>query len=113
MILNILLDVVTLIINQEYVSMITGETKRFCITSLNVKFSIMIYYNMISVHDVIFLEKCYNNNSPAFELLQLSMVQHTSHVLIHLLQIHIGKKAFLLQIHKLVNFLQFPCLDRW
>lgn len=31
------------------------------------------------------------NDSPAFELLQLAVVQHAPHVLVHLLQTHIEK----------------------
>lgn len=33
-------------------------------------------------------------DSPAFELLQLAVMQHTPHVLVHLLQIHIETKVF-------------------
>lgn len=40
------------------------------------------------------------NNSPAFDLLQLTVVQHTSHVLIHLLQTDNENKGFLLGIYK-------------
>lgn len=53
---------------------------------------------MISVHVVYFWE----NNSPAFELLQLTVVQHASHVLIHLLQI--GKKFGKVLIQPFIGF---------
>lgn len=45
------------------------------------------------------IDVCMANNWPAFELLQLTVVQHTSHVLIHLLKIKIENKSFL-DIHE-------------
>lgn len=99
MILNSLLHVVTMITNQEHVCMIV-------FAKINVKFRGMIYNYMLSVHVVYF----WRDNSPAFELLQLTVVQHTSHVLIHLLQIHIEKKGFLLGIQKPLNFLHVICV---
>lgn len=97
MILNILLNAVAPI--------------TFCLTNFNVKFRVMICNYMLFVLIVYFWRNV-NNNSPAFELLQLTVVQHTSHVLIHLLQTHIENKAFLLGIHNCVNFLRVCLLKK-